>query len=258
MPNSSQRPPSVRDRRHRVLWYDTNYCGKKLHGIVKPYLQSSLPKGLQDIPSYSLKYGWPNRNRTFKHRMPVDEFDFFQGVQKETLWDLYFLETFGRGREASARLLLVPRGVFERNGPSNLQAVCSMGYVHLGALDYSRLRMGLSVTLQTFFGTNMLPHCHIETFLECLTSKRCTDMVCGKQGTGEVSMTAPQNQATNDQVHDTKNETFDSKKHQSRKKQKASSLKITKKQSRWYSDQRFESSKLMDIQAQRKLPIHLQ
>lgn len=131
-------------------------------------MQSSLPTGLQNIPSYSLHYGTRTRKSWFSNLIQLDDFHFSKGIPVETLWDLYFLELFQHDCRLKARLILVPRGVYDCDGQVHFQAVHVIGWTYLGALDCSRLQWGLSILLEGFFGTKILPHCCIETFLVSL------------------------------------------------------------------------------------------
>lgn len=179
--NSIIQVPAVADFRYRVLWHNTKHIGYKLYipPRVKNYLQPVLPTGLRQIPSYTLHYGSFYQDR---NHIRLDEFDFMDGIPGDVPWDLYFLDAFLLTRDqrhVKANLMLVPRYIFDWNGPTGPTAVCGMGWKYLAVIDASRLRLGLALALESFFGAKIFPHCIIETFLVCLPNKNMTPKVNG-------------------------------------------------------------------------------
>lgn len=155
-----------------MLWFDTNYSGKYVHGsLVNNQLQSSLPLALQQVPRLVLDYGDPKTPRTKNNRIPIQEYHFVTNGAQPTCWDLYFIRF---ERDMKVRFAILPRGIFDRWGAPmiHLEAVQRLNWKYLAALDANTLRWDLRLALEGFFGIEHFPHCTIETFLPIFTNPR--------------------------------------------------------------------------------------
>lgn len=157
----------------RMLWHDTNYCGKYIRGIVLHREWWDLyPVALRSTRLLVLDYGDPAKiPRPKDNRIPLKEHHFLMQKPHDIIWDLYFVRLLGN----CAQIVLVPREVFDspKNGVTlHAEALYRLSWQYMGSLDSSTFRWDLHLELQRFFGSSHYPHCRIEAFLPGLAKQR--------------------------------------------------------------------------------------
>lgn len=154
-----------------MLWHETNFTGgySEVQGkVVRRTHRERLPVALRRVPRMFLDFGHAkSREQTKLKRIPFTEAHFDKEKPHDIIWDLYFDKI---QLDCDARLVLVPRGVFDWYQPIYPEAVDCLGWQYVGQLESSTFRWDLHIILCDFFGTSInIPHCKIEAFLPSLT-----------------------------------------------------------------------------------------